>query len=341
MPWLQSVDGVWTLLLAALIALLVGLAVGPVMIPALQKLKCRQTERDDGPQAHLKKSGTPTMGGILIVLAIFVASIICTSGDVEFMLVALLVTVGYGLIGFLDDYIKVVKRRSLGLKAYQKIIAQVGFALILALYAYRNPMIGSKLYVPIVHAEWDLGIWYIPFTVFVVIATTNSVNLTDGLDGLASSVTLIVMATFGVIINAIIAQIAASGASAMDVQNMRNLLAFSGAATGACLAFLRFNRYPAKVFMGDTGSMALGGAVVVISVLTRTMLIVPILGGMFMVSSISDIIQVASYKLRHKRVFKMAPLHHHFELCGMHETRIVWLYVGITLLLALITIFIL
>lgn len=328
------------LLLSVAVSMLTVLAAGTVLIPALRKIGVAQTVRDDGPKRHLTKSGTPTMGGIILVLGILVACFICGSGDIEFVFTAILVTLGYGVIGFIDDYIKVIKRRNLGLRAYQKLLAQIGLALVLSIYAYRSPMVGSALYVPVFHTMWDLGWMYIPFTVFVMIAVTNSVNLTDGLDGLASGISIIVTATMGIFINAIVAQSTQAGGDPNYIQNMKNLLVFSGAVTGACMGFLRFNHYPAQVFMGDVGSMALGGAIVIMAVLTRTMLILPVLCAMFMVSSVSDIIQVAVFKLKGRRVFKMAPLHHHFELSGMHEVRVVWMYMLLSLMFAIISLFI-
>ena len=341
MAWLKSIDGIWLMLIAAAIGAVATLAVGKLLIPVLKRLKCGQTERDDGPQSHLSKSGTPTMGGIMMLAAVLLACVATVAGDPEFAITSILVMFGYGLIGFIDDYIKVVKHRSLGLNAKQKLVAQVGLALVLAIYAYKSPMIGSELYIPIVKKYADFGWFYIPFVVFVVLATTNSVNLTDGLDGLASGVTTVVMAAVALILNFSAVALAASGASAQLVENTRNLMVFSSAVAGACIGFLHYNKSPAKVFMGDTGSMALGAAFVVATVLSRTVLIIPILGLMFMVSSVSDIIQVASYKLRNKkRVFLMAPLHHHFEKKGYSEVSITRAYVLITLAMAVVTLLI-
>ena len=341
MVWLKSIDGVWLMLIAAAIGVIATLAVGKILIPMLQRLKCGQTERDDGPQSHLSKSGTPTMGGLMMLAGVLLACVATVAGDPEFVITAVLVMFGYGLIGFIDDYIKVVKKRSLGLNAKQKIVAQVGLALVLAIYAYRSPMIGSTLYVPILKDYVDFGWFYIPFVVFAVLATTNSVNLTDGLDGLASGVTAVVMAAVALILNALAITMAAQGESVQGIENVRNLMVFSSAVAGACLGFLHYNRYPAKVFMGDTGSMALGAAFVTATVLSRTLLIIPVLGLMFMVSSVSDIIQVASYKLRNKkRVFLMAPLHHHFEKKGYSEVSITRAYILITIGMAAVTLLI-
>ena len=312
---------------AVVIAFVVALIVGPIVIPALLKLKVRQTEREDGPQSHLKKSGTPSMGGLIILVGLLVPCAILMRGDIDFLSFSVLVTLGFGLVGFLDDYIKARKHRSLGLKAYQKIIAQFGLALIFAWYAYQHPLIGSSIFVPIANIEWDLGLWYIPITMFVIIGTVNSVNLCDGVDGLVSGVTMIVAAAFGIICMAMLNLPDIEPALAM---NIRNLMVFTGGVAGACLGFLRFNARPAKVFMGDTGSFVLGGAVVAMAIATRTMLLLPLMGICYVISSVSDIIQVGSYKLRKKRVFRMAPFHHHLELGGMSETQIGVLYMSIT-----------
>lgn len=323
------------LILANIVAFAICLAVGPAIIPALKRLKFGQMVRDDGPQSHLVKAGTPTMGGVLILIGLFASSFILSGTDVEFVWAAALVTAGYALVGFLDDFLKIKNKRSLGLRAYQKIIGQFGLAVVVAVFAYNHPLIGSKLIVPFSGAEWDLGIFYVPFIIFVVIALVNSVNLTDGLDGLASGVTLVIGASMGLMVYAGFAAAQGSGELLYSI-NMEGLMMFTGALTGACLGFLRFNTYPARVFMGDTGSLALGGALSMIFIMSRMTLLLPVMGGMFVASSVSVILQVGSYKLRGKRVFKMAPLHHHFELKGLPETRVVTMYMIITAALCLV-----
>lgn len=317
------------------VAFAVAIAIGPIVLPVLRRLKLGQNVRDDGPQAHLVKAGTPTMGGVIFLIAAVVATAIFVRGNLQWICFAVLATLGFGAIGFLDDFIKVYKKRSLGLRPYQKIIGQFGLALVMALFAYYQPEIGSELYVPGFDISWDLGWFYIPFTIFVVIAVTNSVNLTDGLDGLASGVSVIDCLAFAVMAYGLATQALSVG----DVQlsaDLKNVAVFGSAMAGGCLGFLRTNSYPAKVFMGDTGSLALGAAISAIAILTKMQLFIPIMGIMFVMSSLSSIIQSVSFKLRHKRVFKMAPLHHHFELSGMHETRIVALYVIITVIACLI-----
>ncbi|NLY86478.1 MAG: phospho-N-acetylmuramoyl-pentapeptide-transferase [Tissierellia bacterium] len=300
---------------------IITLILGPIIIPLLRKLKIGQNVRDDGPQTHLKKSGTPTMGGIMILIALVIT--ITTSGVLNRdMYVLLLSTFGFGLIGFIDDYIKVVKRRSLGLRAYQKLIGQIILAIILAVYQSSTSVLGTKLIVPFLKDQYlDLGPLYIPFIAFVVVATVNSVNLTDGLDGLASGVTLIILSFFGLV--------------ALNF-GMEIISIFSTTLAGACLGFLIHNAYPAKVFMGDTGSMALGGAVSAIAILLNLPLIIPIVGGIYFVEALSVIIQVTSYKLTGKRVFLMSPLHHHFEQKGWKETKVVAVFWIVTVILCLI-----
>ncbi len=245
------------------------------------------------------------------------------------------VTLLFGLLGLVDDLIIVVRKRSLGLRAYQKLIVQFVIALAIAYLAFRDPGIGSALVVPFFGVEWNLGWWYVPFTAFAVVLIVNSVNLTDGLDGLASSVSLINAATFTVVFIGL-AAFYQSGAQTLMSESMRNMMVFSAAVTGACLGFLRFNTHPAKVFMGDTGAFALGGAISIIVIISRMQLLLVITGFMFLASSISVVLQVGSYKLRKNRIFKMAPLHHHFELKGAPETKIVMFYTMITLVLCLV-----
>lgn len=329
------------LIYSILLSLTVSLLLGPLVIPALRRLKFGQMVRDDGPQTHLSKAGTPTMGGILILLSVALTSLTLFRGPVEYLLLAVLITLGYGLVGFLDDFIKVVRKRSLGLKAYQKIIGQLGLAIVVALFAYNDPNIGSSVIVPFAGIEWDMGVWFIPFTVFVVVAVVNGVNLTDGLDGLASGVTLLNTLTFGIFF-VVFMEAAAGAGQKLLADNYRNMLVFAGAVTGACLGFLRFNTYPARVFMGDTGALALGGAVAVMAIMLRLTLLIPLMGLMYVLSVVSVILQVGSYRLRNKkRIFRMAPLHHHFELKGNPETKVVAMYMlatTVTCLIALLSV---
>ena len=315
------------LLLAMLAALFVTLLAGPVFIPLLRKLKVGQVMREDGPHATSNKAGTPSMGGIIFLIGIIAGTLIFLKGSAKYTIVSLVVMLAYGIVGFLDDYIKVKLKRNLGLKAYQKLIGQVGIALAIAIYAQMN--IGTEIFIPFANIDFDMGVFYIPFTMLVVIAVVNSVNLTDGLDGLAAGTSMIVFVTIGLIIG----DISKYFSNTFMADEYGNLAVMACAASGACLGFLAFNFKPAKVFMGDTGSLALGGLIASLFIMTKMSLLLPIMGGMFMVSSISDIIQVVSYKTRKKRVFRMAPLHHHFELGGMPETKIVIMYYILTAVL--------
>ncbi len=328
---------IYALLLAALVAILLG----PVLIPALKRLKFGQTERTDGPKTHLKKSGTPTMGGLMIIAGILAGTLAFSLSATEFVLPALLVTTGFGLLGFLDDFLKVRFKNTVGLRAYQKIIGQFCIAAIIALYAYNSPFVGSKIYMPFLNIEWDLGIFYIPFIIFTVVAVVNGVNLTDGLDGLSSGVTLIYALTMGVVFYYMSQAVLmpADAAQASQTQygaELKSMGMFSAAVAGACIGFLRYNSYPARVFMGDTGSLALGGAIACMAIFSRAVFLLPIMGACFVASDLSVVLQVGSYKLRKKRVFKMAPLHHHFELLGYSETKIVSMYMIVTTVLCLV-----
>ncbi|CCQ95850.1 phospho-N-acetylmuramoyl-pentapeptide transferase [[Clostridium] ultunense Esp] len=304
-----------------IIAFIITVILGPIIIPILKRLNIGQNVREDGPKTHLSKSGTPTMGGIIIIIALLITTL--SSGLLNSdMYVLLISTIGFGLIGFVDDYMKIINKRSLGLKAYQKLIGQVILATLLAIYQSNTSMLGTKIIIPFLSNRYlDLGILYVPFIAFVVVGTVNSVNLTDGLDGLASGVTLIVLSFFGLV--------------ALN-WGMDSISIFSAALTGACLGFLIYNAYPAKIFMGDTGSMALGGAVSAIAILLNLPLMIPIVGGIYFAEALSVIIQVVSYKLTKKRVFLMSPLHHHFEQKGWKETKVVIVFWSITVMLCLI-----
>lgn len=294
--------------IAAGIAFAVAMLIGPITIKNLRKLRAGQVVRDDGPQSHLKKSGTPSMGGVIIIVSVLVGSA-AASPSYAMLPWVLFVTTGCGLVGMLDDYISIVARRSLGLRARQKILFQLVFGLILGAWAYSNPGIGSGIIIPFTHGHVvDLGMWYIPFVMLVLVASTNAVNLSDGLDGLAA----------GTMAIASFAYVAVSSALGHGEAS-----AFAGAVGGACLGFIWWNAYPASVFMGDTGSLALGAALASMAVITRTELLLLVIGGIYVVEAMSDVIQVTYFKLTGERVFRMAPIHHHFELKGVAEPKIV------------------
>ncbi len=324
--------------LAIAVAFIITVITSKLLIPVFKRKKAQQHVRDDGPQTHLVKEGTPTMGGIMIVIGLIVATImfsIYNGGGIEVLLIVLSV-IGFALIGFLDDGIKLFKKRSLGLRAWQKIVLQLvtSFAIALLLYIFIG---NTAIIIPFSGAVIDLGIGYIPFVMFVFLAMVNSVNLTDGLDGLATSLTLINSAAFLAIIVLLIPGLMLfSGYSEGTIS--ANVAIFAAALIGACAGFLCFNKYPAKVFMGDTGSFALGAAITIIATLLGMQFLLVIMGLMFVLSSVSVILQVGSYKLRRKRIFKMAPLHHHFELSGMTETKVVTGYVLVTVVLSVVSI---
>ncbi len=310
-----------TYIISIIAAFVVALAAGPLLIPMLTKLKFGQMVRDDGPQSHLKKAGTPTIGGVIILIPTIIVCLIFTKD--KDMLLLLAATLSFGAIGFFDDYIKIIKKRSLGLRAHQKIIMQLIIAALLAYIAAGTDQIGTKLLMPFANEFIDLGILYVPFTMFVIIGGVNSVNLTDGLDGLAGSITIVVLGFFSVI--------------ALCLHNI-GILVFCGALIGALLGFLRFNSHPAQVFMGDTGSLALGGAVVALAVITKLQIFLIIVGAVYVIEALSVIVQVLYFKKTGKRILRMAPLHHHFELSGWMETKIVSIFTISTIILCLIAI---
>lgn len=296
----------------------------PLVIWILKGIKAGQSIREDGPQSHMVKTGTPTMGGLAIIGAVLITSL--TAGETtRDMLIIIAAFVAYGILGFLDDFVKVSMKRNLGLTAKQKLALQILIAVGLAFYQSRVSVYGTTVFIPIVNKYLDFGIWYIPFIAFVVVSLVNSVNLTDGLDGLASGVTLIV-ALFLALVGTTYGFTTAS--------------IFCSAMAGACFGFLIFNRHPAKVFMGDTGSLALGGGIAAAAIMMNIELVIPIAGGVYVAEAVSVILQVVSYKTRKKRIFKMAPLHHHFELSGWKETKVVGVFWLATLLLCSISLLI-
>ncbi len=319
-----------TLILAIIVSFAIAIVGGKFIVPALRSLKAGQHVRDDGPQSHLKKEGTPTMGGIIMMLAAVLTLVIFAGQITMYAWIALFGALAYGLIGLIDDMIIVLKRRSLGLRPWQKIFLQFLFAILIALFAYNDPSIGDGIYIPIADKVWHMGVWYIPFNVFVILALTNSVNLTDGLDGLAGSVTLVNAATYVIIFFSLIGTYIWA----------KDLMIFAAVLAGAILGFLRFNSYPAQVFMGDTGAFFLGGALCMLSIISRMQILIPFMGLMYVASSVSCILQVGYFKLTHgKRIFKMAPLHHHFELKGMHETKVVAMYTIVSVIMCMIVLF--
>ncbi len=293
----------------------------PLLIPFLKKLKFGQTIREEGPQSHQKKSGTPTMGGIVIVISISITSLIYIK-DFKGIAPVLFATIGFGIIGFMDDYIKVVMKRSMGLRAWQKLLGQILVTAILGYYLVNFTDVGTSMLIPFSGGKYmDASFLFVPFFFIFVLGTVNGSNFTDGLDGLESSVTLLIATFFSVV------------AIAMK----SDISPITGAVAGSLLAFLLYNVYPAKVFMGDTGSLALGGFVAITAYMLQMPIFILIVAAIYLIEVLSVMIQVSYFKITGgKRFFKMAPIHHHFELMGWSETRVVAVFSIITTILCLI-----
>lgn len=310
-----------SIILPVFISFGVSALLGPVVIPFLRKLKASQTVRTEGPKTHLQKNGTPTMGGILFLAGVFTACMFFWKENPKIVPV-LFLTLGFGLVGFLDDYIKVVLKRSMGLSPVQKLLGQLAVTAVFAGYITRHLDLDLAMKIPFMPGRLlDFGIWSIPILFFVVLGTVNGTNFTDGLDGLAGSVTLLVAVFF----------------SAVAIGTDSGIEPVTCAAAGGLLGFLLFNVHPASVFMGDTGSLALGGFVVGTAYMLQMPLFIPIVGFIYMIEVMSVILQVSYFKVSGgRRIFRMTPLHHHFELSGWSETKIVAAFSIITALLCLV-----
>ena len=316
-----------------MLAFAIAFVISIIVIPILRMKKIGQHERDDGPKSHLKKQGTPTMGGIAMIIALIAMGGIIyfkysRSIDAGEQLVAknliplLLVTIGFGLVGFIDDFKKLILNNTEGLKPRYKMLGLLIIATIFTVYLIKVMDIGTDIVIPFVKTSITLPIWiYIPLTILVMLATTNAINLTDGIDGLSTSVTTIILTCLTVI---------------GIILGVKEIVLFGSSLIGICLAFLLFNLHPAKVFMGDTGSLFLGGAVSVMAIYLKMPILLIIIAIVPVLETLSDIIQVLHYKRTGKRVFKMAPLHHHFELCGWHENAIVSVFSIITLVACMV-----
>lgn len=309
------------ILISVLVSFAISVLLGPVVIPFLRRLKIGQTERTEGPESHLKKNGTPTMGGILILISVVITSLLF-AWDYPRIIPVLFLTLGFGLVGFLDDYIKVVLRRSMGLRAWQKFALQILVTGIFTFYLLHYTDVSLAMKVPFLTGVYlDFGWFNIPILFFVVIGTVNGTNFTDGLDGLASSVTVLVATFFTVV----------------AIGTNSGIEPITCAVVGALLGFLLFNVHPASVFMGDTGSLALGGFVAATAIMMQMPLYIVIVGLIYLVEVLSVMIQVTYFKATGgRRIFKMAPIHHHFELCGWSETRVVAVFSIVTALLCLV-----
>lgn len=302
-----------------ILSIILSLVAGPIAIPLLRKLKFGQNIREEGPESHLKKAGTPTMGGVIFILSSVIVMLILGYKFNDKAMIALYSLIAFGFIGFLDDLLKIIKKQSEGLKPGQKMILLLIFSIALAIYGYYN--LNTNLLIPFTSFEMTLGILYIPFVVIIYAATTNAVNLTDGLDGLATSVSILVLTFFTIV---------------CFMMKETSLAVFCVVLIGGLIGFLKYNAYPAKIFMGDTGSLAIGGAIATIAIILEQPLLIIIVGGVYVFETLSVIIQVTSFKLTGKRVFKMAPVHHHFEKCGWSEVKIVTVFSLITAVLCLI-----
>ena len=311
-----------TLIFGFAVSLVIALVLGKPVIGQLKKFHARQSEREEGPQSHKYKAGTPTMGGILILIALVVSCLVFNPSDMRKGL-ALFLTFGHGVIGFLDDSIKAVKRRNLGLTAKQKLLGQFVMAAVFCFILKEFLQFPTTLWIPFTSITIDLGFFYYIFVFVMIVGASNAVNLTDGLDGLAAGSCAITSVAYVVIAVAL---------------GYVNFAVFSAALTGACLGFLFYNQHPAKMFMGDTGSLALGGALAAMAILTKTELLLILAGGLYVIEALSVIIQVVSFKTRGVRVFKMSPIHHHFELSGWSEVKVVTVFWSFSALMAILAI---
>ena len=306
--------------IAFALALISTLVLGKIGIPLLQRLKAQQSIREEGPQAHLAKAGTPTMGGLFMMLALVLTICIVPPYSVTLWML-LFLTLGHGLLGFSDDFIKAVKRRNLGLTAKQKLAGQIVLAVLFCYISTTYAALPTTLWIPLVDITVDLGVAYYILALLIIIGTTNAVNLTDGLDGLATGISAIAGAAYAVV--------------GLLVGSL-SVTFFGIIVSGVCLGFLYFNANPAKVFMGDTGSLALGGAFAGMAIATKTEILLVIIGFVFVVEALSVILQVASFKTRGVRIFRMSPIHHHFELGGWSERKVVYVFWVVSLVTSLL-----
>ena len=322
---------------ATITALLISFILGPWMIATLQRMQIGQVIRKVGPESHFVKEGTPTMGGALILLAIILPTLLWADLTNLYIWVTLLVTAGYGAVGFIDDYLKVIRKNSDGISARQKMFWQILIALIAALLLYNYSHFDTHLSLPFFkNVNPDLGWFYIPFAILVMVGSSNAVNLTDGLDGLAIGPMIIAAATFLLLAYLVGNAKLSSYLQITGIQGAGELAILCGAMVGAGLGFLWFNSYPAQVFMGDVGSLSLGGALGTIAVITKNEFVLVIVGGIFVIEALSVIVQVVSFRYWGRRVFRMAPIHHHFELKGWAEPKIIVRFWIISIVLALI-----
>ncbi|MBI5102882.1 MAG: phospho-N-acetylmuramoyl-pentapeptide-transferase [Nitrospirae bacterium] len=326
--------------LAIITAMVISLLVGPAIISWLKRISITQQIRDDGPKTHLKKSGTPTMGGIIVVVSILVTVLMWGDLGNRYVWIMIASLIGFGSIGLLDDYLKVIRKDPKGLRAWYKFGAQIAIAVVIGAVLYLDPNdpYNDMLSIPF-FKRWliDLGWFYIPFSVLVIVGSSNAVNLTDGIDGLA--IGLVGIALFANMVLVYISGNAkfASYLQVLYLQGTGELTVVCGAMLGAALGFLWFNAYPAEIFMGDVGSLGLGGALGTLAVITKHEIVLALVGGIFVIETLSVVFQVASFRLTGKRIFRMAPIHHHFELKGWHESKVIIRFWIVGIMLALLS----
>lgn len=304
---------------SVLIAFFLSIIQGPIVIPMLHKLKFGQNIRAEGPKSHLKKAGTPTMGGIIFMISTIITMLILVRHTSVEAKIAVYCFIAFGLIGLIDDMLKTIRKQNEGLTSKQKMLLLLVVSGLIGYYS--SIKIGTDIMLPFSDKIINLGVWYVPFIIIYFVATTNAVNLTDGEDGLATSVTIVVMTFFALVSN---------------MMFHTTLAIFCAALAGALLGFLKYNSYKAQIFMGDMGSLALGGAVAAVGMILKSPILVAIVGGIYVIETLSVIIQVSVFKATGKRVFKMSPIHHHFELSGWHETKIVAVFSIVTVIFCLI-----
>lgn len=312
------------IILTVLVAFIISLLLGNLLIPSLSLLKIGQHIREEEPEHHQKKSGTPIFGGIIFIFSTTITLLLMTKNLRSEGMLALIGLLGFGFIGFLDDGIKTIRKNNLGLKSYQKMLLLVIFAAVLSYYTCYELGYGTSILIPFSQKSIQLGIWYLPFIIFYFACTTNGANFTDGLDGLAATINLLIMTFFATLSFGL---------------GHYSLCIFCTAVVGAVAGFLKFNMYPARVFMGDTGSLALGGAVATVAMLLKLPLIILLVGIIYVVELLSVVLQISSFKLRGKRIFKMSPIHYHYELSGWDETKIVSVFSVVTVIFCFIAFF--
>ncbi|WP_291635931.1 phospho-N-acetylmuramoyl-pentapeptide-transferase [Clostridium sp.] len=307
------------IIFSVILAFLLSIIQGPLLIPMLHKLKFGQNIRAEGPRSHLKKAGTPTIGGIIFMISTIITMLIIVRQTSDEVMIALYCFIAFGVIGLIDDLLKITRKQNEGLTSKQKMLLLVVVSGLIGYYS--SLKIGTDIIIPFANKSINLGVWYLPFIIIYFVATTNAVNLTDGLDGLATCVTIVVMTFFALVSN---------------MMFHSTIAIFCAALAGALLGFLKFNSYKAQIFMGDMGALALGGAVAAVGMILKLQLLVFIVGGIYVIETLSVIIQVAVFKTTGKRVFKMAPIHHHFELLGWDENKVVAVFSVVTVVLCLI-----